>query len=64
MIAIRDNPCMEPFPLCRLRLLSLIKRLTDGNDCFSVLDSEITPQERLQVLVASGAPQVRIHCLA
>ena len=58
MIALRNNPCMTPYTSARAAVLALSLRIRQPSDCFVVLDTEITPADRLDALSASGAPEV------
>ena len=64
MVALRDNPCMVPYSVCRASVLGKAGRVMQPDDCFVVLDNEITPADRLTALRDSKAPQVaRPHLL-
>jgi hypothetical protein len=57
-IAVRDNPCTQPWTHARAQLLRTGERFRAPRDCLEVLDTPITDDDRLDVLRAIGARKV------
>jgi hypothetical protein len=63
MIALRENPCMEPFVAKRLELLSYIPKLRDSDCNLHVIDVPVTLEERVAAWRLAGGAQSDIDQL-
>jgi hypothetical protein len=57
MVAVRDNPCMEPFVSKRLELLSYLPKLRESDCSLHVIDVPVTLEERIAAWRLAGAAQ-------
>ena len=60
-IAVRENPSTQPWTHARAQLLRTAERVRQPQDCFVVLDTYISDDDRLDVLRAIGARKVSLH---
>lgn len=61
MIAVRENPCMEPFTAKRAELLSKIPALRDHQCRLHIVDIPVTLDERIAAWQAAGATEEELE---
>ncbi len=60
-IAVRENPCMEPFQYKRLELLSYIPALRETNCGLHIVDTRVGMEERVAAWQLGGGEEADVE---